>query len=83
MAEWVWFFCNLVSTMPPMIVSAWKTGSYSMHIPCTHLGVHQLNSLVDDSHEREKLYILSIPWVEEWVEEWEDETPRANSFVAI
>ena len=58
--------------------------------PCTHLGVHQLNSLVDDSHEREKLYILSIPWVEEWEDETPTESlqsanlsPRANSFVAI
>ena len=73
--------------------SGWKTGSYSMHIeltPCTHLGVHQLNSLVDDSHEREKLYILSIPWVEEWEDETPTESlqsanlsPHANSFVAI
>jgi len=32
MADWVWFFWNLVFTMPPMIRSGWKTGSYSMHI---------------------------------------------------
>ena len=95
MAEWVWFFCNLVFTVPPMIVSGsgWKTGSYSMHIETNTLHTSRSRPIKLlggwPSWKGEVIHTLYSQggrvggWNTHWIIAKCKSLSRANSFVAI